>query len=87
GEPGHVLLGGFDGDPTAYGLMAEGYVDATGVQDVFWEAEQALAVIEGTRAGKTPPARLDDEGFVITQANMHEFAARMWGAVVARAGR
>ncbi|WP_410968966.1 substrate-binding domain-containing protein, partial [Salmonella sp. SAL4444] len=35
GEPGHVILGGFDGDATAYRLMVDGYVDATGVQDLL----------------------------------------------------
>lgn len=84
GEPGHILLAGFDGDPTAYGLMVEGYLDATGVQDVFWEAEQALRVIEEAKTGKAPPARLDDPGFAITQENMHTLADRMWGAVMAR---
>lgn len=83
GEPGHVILGGFDGDATAYQLMTEGYVDATGVQDVFWEAEQALQVLQDVKAGKTPPARVDDAGFAITQANLKELAPRMWGAVMA----
>jgi ABC-type sugar transport system substrate-binding protein len=86
-EPGHVLLAGFDGDPTAYGLMVQGYMDATGVQDVFWEAAQAITVIVDAKAGKTPPARLDDPGFVITQSNMRERAERMWGAVMARTSR
>lgn len=84
GEPGHILLAGFDGDPTAYGLMLDGYLDATGVQDVFWEAEQAIKVIEDATAGRTPPARLDDPGFAITQANMQTLAERMWGAVMAK---
>lgn len=83
GEPGHVVLGGFDGDPTAYTMMADGYLDATGVQDVFWEAEQAIQVIVDAKAGKTPPARLDDRGFAITQANLRTLADRMWGAVMA----
>lgn len=83
-EPGHVLLGGFDGDATAYQLMAEGYVDATGVQDLLWEAEQAVKVIVDARNGITPPARLDDKGFAITQANFKELEPRMWGAVVAK---
>lgn len=87
GEPGHVILGGFDGDATAYTLMTEGYVDATGVQDVFWEARQALQVILDAKAGKTPPARIDDPGFVITQDNLAELAPRMWGAAVARGAR
>lgn len=83
-EPGHIILGGFDGDATAYQLLVDGYVDATGVQDVYWEAEQALQVILDARAGKTVPARLDDKGFAITQANLKEMEPRMWGAVVAR---
>ena len=83
-EPGHIILGGFDGDATAYQLMAEGYVDATGVQDVYWEAEQAIQVILDARAGKPAPARIDDKGFAITQANLKEMEARMWGAVVAK---
>lgn len=86
GEPGHILLAGFDGDPTAYSLLAEGYLDATGVQDVFWEAEQAIRVIEEAKGGKTPPARLDDPGFAITQDNLRTMTDRMWGAVMARRG-
>lgn len=83
-EPGHIILGGFDGDATAYQLMAEGYVDATGVQDVYWEAEQAIQVILDAKAGKTVPARIDDKGFAITQANLKELEPRMWGAVIAK---
>ncbi|MEO7273897.1 MAG: sugar ABC transporter substrate-binding protein [Vicinamibacterales bacterium] len=83
GEPGHVLLAGFDGDPTAYRMMVDGYLDATGVQDVFWEAEQAIKVIEEARAGKAPPARVDDPGFAITRENMQSLSGRMWGAVMA----
>ncbi len=83
-EPGHIILGGFDGDATAYRLLVDGYVDATGVQDVYWEAEQALQTILDVKAGKVAPARIDDKGFAITQANLKELEARMWGAVVAK---
>lgn len=83
-EPGHIILGGFDGDATAYQYLVEGYVDATGVQDVYWEAEQALQVILDAKAGKPVPARIDDLGFAITQANLKELEPRMWGAVVAK---
>jgi len=83
-EPGHILLGGFDGDATAYQLMADGYVDATGVQDVYWEAEQAIQVILDAKAGRPAPVRIDDKGFAITQANLKEMESRMWGAVVAK---
>ena len=83
-QPGHVILGGFDGDATAYQLLVEGYVDATGVQDVYWEAEQALQVLLDAKAGKPMPARIDDPGFAITQANLKELEGRMWGAAVAK---
>lgn len=83
-EPGHVILGGFDGDATAYQLLAEGYVDATGVQDVYWEAEQAIQAIIDAKAGKTLPPRIDDKGFAITQGNLKELEGRMWGAVIAK---
>lgn len=83
-EPGHVILGGFDGDATAYQLLVEGYVDATGVQDVYWEAEQSLQVLQDAKAGKPVPARIDDKGFAITQDNLKELEGRMWGAVVAK---
>ena len=83
-EPGHIILGGFDGDATAYQLMVDGYVDATGVQDVYWEAEQALQTILDAKAGKPGPARIDDKGFAITQVNLKELEPRMWGAVVAK---
>ena len=42
GEPGHVILGGFDGDATAYQMLVDRYLDATGVQDVYFEAEQSV---------------------------------------------
>ena len=83
-EPGHIILGGFDGDATAYEFMVEGYVDATGVQDVYWEAEQALQAILDAKAGKPVASRIDDKGFAITQANLREMETRMWGAAVAK---
>ncbi len=87
GEPGHVILGGFDGDATAYQLLRDGYLDATGVQDFFWEAEMAVQVLVDAKSGKTPPARIEDKGFVITGDNLAELEARMWGAAVARKGK
>lgn len=86
-EAGHVILGGFDGDATAYQWMVEGYVDATGVQDFFWESEMAVKTIVEIKAGQPAPARIEDKGFAITQANLKELEGRMWGAVVAKKGR
>lgn len=84
GAPGHVILGGFDGDATAYQMLVEGYLDATGVQDVYFEAEQCVQALLDQRAGKEVPPVILDPGFVIHQGNLEEKKARMWGAHVAR---
>lgn len=82
GEPGHVLLGGFDGDATAYRMLEEGYLDATGVQDVYFEVEACIQAIIDARNGKAVPETVLDPGFVIHQGNLKEKAPRMWGANV-----
>src|SRR5689334_4352252 len=55
GEPGHVVLGGFDGDATAYRMLVDGYLDATGVQDVYFEAEASVQALLDKREGKQVP--------------------------------
>jgi ABC-type sugar transport system substrate-binding protein len=80
GEPGHVILGGFDGDATAYQMLLDGYLDATGVQDVYFEAEQSVQAVLDVMAKKTVPTLILDPGFVIHQGNLQENKARMWGA-------
>jgi inositol transport system substrate-binding protein len=80
GEPGHVILGGFDGDATAYQMLSDGYLDATGVQDVYFEVEACVNAIVDSRAGKTVSDIIKDPGFVIHQANLKEKSPRMWGA-------
>ena len=82
GEAGHVILGGFDGDATAYRMLVDGYLDATGVQDVYFEVGTCVQAILDARAGKPVPEIVKDPGFVITQANRAELAPRMWGAHV-----
>lgn len=81
GDPNHVILGGLDGDSTAGRLMDEGYVDATGVQDLYFEAQALLdAMIEAIEKGeKTPEKWIDDPGFALTQENMKERKFDMWG--------
>lgn len=81
GEPGHVILGGVDGDTLAARWMKEGYVDATGVQDLFYEADAVMAeLLKAIESGeKTPNKWLEDPGFALTQANMAERAMDMWG--------
>lgn len=82
GEQGHVLLGGFDGDATAYQMLLDGYLDADGVQNVYFESEAAVSAVLDLIAGKTVPEIIRDPGFVIHQGNLHEMSGQMWGAQV-----
>jgi ABC-type sugar transport system substrate-binding protein len=82
GESGHVLLGGFDGDPLAYQMLVDGYLDADGVQDVYFEAKASVQAVLDLRDGKAVPDRIPDPGIVIHQGNLKEMAPRMWGAKV-----
>lgn len=84
GEKGHVIMGGLDGDSRACGLIKDGYVDATGVQDLFFETKSLLnALGAAIAAGKTAPnEKLIDPGFALTQANFKERKADMWGCVI-----
>lgn len=82
GQPGHVILGGFDGDATAWRMLQEGYLDATGVQDVYFEARQSVQAIADQRAGKAAVPEILDPGFVIHRENMDEKSSRMWGAQI-----
>ncbi len=84
GTPGHVILGGFDGDATAYQMLVDGYLDATGVQDVYFEAEQCVQALLDQMEKKEVPAVILDPGFVIHQGNLADKKARMWGANVVK---
>src|SRR5690606_12842740 len=84
GEEGHVILGGLDGDDGACRLIREGYVDSTGVQDVYLEAELALTgILDAIEAGESQPndVRLDP-GFALSQANYAEMGDKTWGCLV-----
>jgi inositol transport system substrate-binding protein len=84
GEEGHVILGGLDGDDGACKLIQDGFVDSTGVQDVYLEAELALTGIqEAIAAGETQPNAVKlDPGFALSQANYAEKGATTWGCIV-----
>ncbi|ABD55977.1 monosaccharide ABC transporter substrate-binding protein, CUT2 family [Jannaschia sp. CCS1] len=84
GDPGHMILGGLDGDVTACELIKEGYVDSTGVQDLFFEADATVtALLEAIAEGDTSPNEIiRDEGFALTQANIGEREMDMWGCVL-----
>lgn len=84
GEEGHVPMAGLDGDVTACRLIKEGYVDATGVQDLYFEAESALnAILTAIENGETQPNEvIADPGFALTSANLAEREMDMWGCVL-----
>ncbi len=88
GEEGHIPLAGLDGDATACKLIKEGYVSATGVQDLYFEAESALnAILAAVDAGEAQPNQvIPDPGFALTQANLGTREMDMWGCVLLSEG-
>lgn len=88
GQQGHVILGGLDGDATACQLIKEGYVDATGVQDLYYEAQlttdNLLAAIE--RGETAPNMVLQDPGFALTSGNIDFHEMDSWGCVLLSQG-
>ena len=84
GDANHMILGGLDGDVTACELIQDGYVDSTGVQDLFFEADATVtALLEAIEQGDTTPNEIiRDEGFALTQANIGEREMDMWGCVL-----
>nr|MBI1232718.1 substrate-binding domain-containing protein [Cytophagales bacterium] len=82
GNEGHVIMGGFDGDAMAYQLLKEKYIDADGVQDVFYECRASVEAIADIINGKRPEQTIVDPGFVIHQGNLSEKAGQMWGAAI-----
>jgi inositol transport system substrate-binding protein len=84
GEEGHVLMAGLDGDATACQLIKDGYVDATGVQDLYFEAESAMtAILAAVEAGEAQPNQvIEDPGFALTADNIGEREMDMWGCVL-----
>ena len=84
GDEGHILIGGLDGDNRACNLMRDGYVDATGVQDLLFEAESSIKELTAAiESGDTQVSKLvSDEGFALTLGNMEEREEDMWGCVI-----
>lgn len=84
GEEGHVIMGGLDGDSSAGELIDDGYIEGTGVQDVYNEADLAInGIIEAVEKGDTQPDEvLEDPGFALTQGNLSEKRMDMWGNVL-----
>jgi ABC-type sugar transport system substrate-binding protein len=87
-DASHVIMGGLDGDATACKLIKEGFVDATGVQDLYFEAESAMnAILAAVEAGETQPNEvIPDPGFALTGGNLAEREMDMWGCVLLAEG-
>lgn len=82
GDENHVIFTGFDGFPSAYEMMKDGYMDACGVQNLFYETELAIQAILDLQEGREVEKLLLDPGFAITQENLEERKAEMWGYVL-----
>ena len=80
-QENHVIIGAVDGDSGAGALMDAGFVDATAVQDLYFEADATMsALLEAIDEGETEPAQwIYDPGFALTQGNMAERHDDMWG--------
>jgi ABC-type sugar transport system substrate-binding protein len=81
-EDGHVILGSFDGDATAYKMILDGYLDAVGVQDVFFEVKSAVKAIMDLNENKECDEIIRDPGLVVTQENIETMKSKMWGAIL-----
>lgn len=81
GEDNHVILGALDGDSAAGELIDAGYLDGTGVQDLYYEADTLLkALTDAIMAGdKEPNEWMLDPGFALTIGNVAERHDDMWG--------
>ncbi|RPH92056.1 MAG: sugar ABC transporter substrate-binding protein [Calditrichaeota bacterium] len=85
----HVIIGGIDGDQFACRMMHEGIVDATGVQDLFFEAETLLnELLQAIATGEKQPKKwIQDPGFALTLDNLSERGEDMWGCRLLNAGK
>ncbi len=83
-DPNHVLMAGLDGDVNACRQIKDGFVDSTGVQDLYFEAQTMLdALLASINSGDTQPDQwLDDPGFALTADNLADREMDMWGCIL-----
>lgn len=84
GQPGHVIAGGLDGDEGACQRIENGYVDGSGVQDVYYEATLIMnAMLKAIKSGEKEPNKwMLDPGFDLTHANFAKMHDKMWGCIL-----
>jgi inositol transport system substrate-binding protein len=83
-DPNHVLMAGLDGDVNACRQIKDGFVDSTGVQNLYFEAEVMLdALLKAIEEGNTQPDEwIPDPGFALTAGNLAEREMDMWGCIL-----
>lgn len=88
GNKNHVLMAGLDGDATACMLIEQGLVDATGVQNLYLEAELTMnRLLKAINEKDTQPNDvLLDPGFALTAGNFKWESDKMWGCKLYREG-
>jgi ABC-type sugar transport system substrate-binding protein len=84
GQPGHIPMAGLDGDHRTCGLIRDKYVDATGVQDLKFEAGSIVKAVSNAieKGDKSPDQDIADPGFALTQDNFPQRHDDMWGCVI-----
>jgi ribose/xylose/arabinose/galactoside ABC-type transport system permease subunit/ABC-type sugar transport system substrate-binding protein len=85
GEPGHILIASFDGDPFGYAQLADGYYDVDGVQNMELEVQLTFEALEQMWRGIRPPKVLIDPGVIVTRENLLQERDQMWGYTVWKA--
>jgi ribose/xylose/arabinose/galactoside ABC-type transport system permease subunit/ABC-type sugar transport system substrate-binding protein len=86
-EPGHILLGSFDGDANAYRALEDGYLDADGVQDLELEVRMSFNGLERLASGEVVPNTEVDPGLVVTRERLQKDREHMWGYLIGRSSR
>jgi ABC-type sugar transport system substrate-binding protein len=81
GEKGHVIIGGLDGDKGACKLIKDSFIEGTGVQDLYFEANSMMTTMLASIAlgEKSPDQWIPDPGFALTQGNLATRENDMWG--------
>jgi ribose/xylose/arabinose/galactoside ABC-type transport system permease subunit/ABC-type sugar transport system substrate-binding protein len=78
-DPRHVLIASFDGDASAYAMLASGYFDVDGIQNLDFEVKTTCDAMEQIWAGQRPPKILSDPGLVISRDRLEQQRDQMWG--------
>jgi ribose/xylose/arabinose/galactoside ABC-type transport system permease subunit/ABC-type sugar transport system substrate-binding protein len=83
GESGHVLIASFDGDASAYAMLAAGYFDVDGVQNLSLEVKLAFDAVVQMWQGLKPPKIVLDPGLIVQGETLDAQRDQMWGYTAA----